>query len=54
LFDPTSQKSYSWHNDEKIRNKGDVTVVKHTLFYFILLDNGRSFNDRDFAKVPLA
>jgi hypothetical protein len=36
LFDPTSQKSYSWHNDEKVRYKGDVTIVKHTLFYFSL------------------
>jgi hypothetical protein len=26
------KKSYSWHNDEKIRYKGDVTVVIHSNF----------------------
>jgi hypothetical protein len=28
------KKSYYWHNDEKVRYKGDVTGVIHTLFLF--------------------
>jgi hypothetical protein len=31
------KKSYSWHNDEKVRYKGDVTVVIHTLILFLAL-----------------
>jgi hypothetical protein len=31
------KKSYSWHTNEKVRYKGDVTVVIHTLFLFLAL-----------------
>jgi hypothetical protein len=31
------KKSYYWHNNEKVKYKGDVTVVIHTLFLVLAL-----------------